>query len=114
MTSDSFSRPAQKPRPLIDLLVSIVTPSVILMKFSGEADLGTARALLLALAFPVGWGAVRVAEIPGIQLHRPAGPDRRPAHRRPGHQPSRRTGQSAAGVSFQPKSARPSAERRLA
>lgn len=49
MTSDSFARPAHKPRPLIDLLASIVIPSVILMKFSGEADLGAARALLLAL-----------------------------------------------------------------
>ena len=41
---------------MIDLLVSIVIPSVILMKFSGEADLGATRALLLALAFPIGWG----------------------------------------------------------
>lgn len=56
MTSNSFARPAHKPRPLIDLLVSIVIPAVILMKFSGEADLGAARALLLALAFPIGWG----------------------------------------------------------
>ena len=56
MTSNSFARQAHKPRPLIDLLVSIVIPSVILMKFSGEADLGATRALLLALAFPIGWG----------------------------------------------------------
>ncbi len=56
MTSDSSARPAHKPRPLIDLLVSVVIPSVILMKLSGEADLGAARALLLALAFPIGWG----------------------------------------------------------
>jgi hypothetical protein len=45
-----------KPRPLIDLLVSIVLPSVILMKFSGDEDLGSVRALVLALAFPIGWG----------------------------------------------------------
>ncbi len=56
MTSNSSAPPTHKPRPLIDLLVSIVIPSVILMKFSGEADLGAARALLLALAFPIGWG----------------------------------------------------------
>ena len=56
MTSDSFAPPAHRPRPLIDLLVSIVTPSVILMKFSGEAGLGATQALLLALAFPIGWG----------------------------------------------------------
>ena len=57
MTSDSFARPAHKPRPLIDLLVSIVIPSVILMKFSDPEDLGAVNALLLALAFPLFWGA---------------------------------------------------------
>jgi len=45
-----------KQRPLVDLLLSIVIPSVILMKFSGEDDLGASTALLVALAFPVGWG----------------------------------------------------------
>jgi hypothetical protein len=48
--------PTHKPRPLVDLLVSIVLPSLILMKFSGEQDLGAVRALVLALAFPLGWG----------------------------------------------------------
>lgn len=47
---------ARKPRPLIDLLVSIVIPSIVLMKFSGEQDLGPAGGLVVALAFPVGWG----------------------------------------------------------
>ncbi len=51
--------PQVKPNnPLIDLLVTIVIPSVILMKFSGAADLGAVRALLLALAFPLAWGAL--------------------------------------------------------
>ena len=45
-----------KPRPLIDLLVSIVIPSIILMKFSGTEHLGAISALMLALAFPLGWG----------------------------------------------------------
>ncbi len=31
--------PSHKPRPFVDLLVSILIPSVILMKFSGENDL---------------------------------------------------------------------------
>ncbi len=48
--------PEHKPRPLIDLLVSIILPSIILMKFSGENDLGATNALILALAFPLGWG----------------------------------------------------------
>src|SRR5690606_4741037 len=48
--------PQHKPRPMVDLLVSIILPSVILMKFSGEAHLGPHQALILALAFPLGWG----------------------------------------------------------
>ena len=48
--------PQHKPRPFVDLLVSIVIPSVILMKFSGDAHLGPHQALLVALAFPLGWG----------------------------------------------------------
>ena len=42
--------------PLIELLINIIIPSVILMKLSGEQDLGAVRALLLALAFPISWG----------------------------------------------------------
>jgi hypothetical protein len=45
-----------KPRPLIDLLVSIVIPSIILMKFSGVENLGASTALVVALAFPLSWG----------------------------------------------------------
>jgi intracellular septation protein A len=56
MENNTQDRPTHKPRPLIDLLVSIVIPSVILMKFSGEQDLGAARGLIVALAFPIGWG----------------------------------------------------------
>lgn len=46
-----------KPRPLVDLLISILLPSLILMKLSGEARLGADGALVLALAFPLGWGS---------------------------------------------------------
>ncbi len=48
--------PDHKPRPLVDLLFSIIIPSLILMKFSGENALGTGTALIVALAFPLGWG----------------------------------------------------------
>jgi hypothetical protein len=41
---------------MIDLLVSIVIPSFILMKLSGDDDLGATSALIVALAFPLGWG----------------------------------------------------------
>jgi len=45
-----------KQRPFVDLIVSIIIPSVILMKFSGEEQLGPVVALIVALAFPIGWG----------------------------------------------------------
>jgi len=56
MENISSERPQHKPRPLIDLMVSIVIPSIILMKFSGDQDLGAARGLIVALVFPLGWG----------------------------------------------------------
>lgn len=40
---------------LVQLLVSFVIPVIILARFSGEAQLGPARGMLLALAFPVGY-----------------------------------------------------------
>jgi len=56
--TDAHTRqtPEHKPRPLIDLLISILIPSLILMKLSGEERLGADGALVLALAFPLGWG----------------------------------------------------------
>ena len=48
--------PGHKQRPLIDLLLGIVIPSIILMKFSGDNELGASTALVVALAFPLGWG----------------------------------------------------------
>jgi len=46
-----------RPNPLIELLITLIIPSLILMKLSGPEDLGPLRALLLALAFPLFWGA---------------------------------------------------------
>ena len=46
-----------KPSPLIELAVTLIVPSLILMKLSGPDDLGAVNALLLALAFPLAWGA---------------------------------------------------------
>ncbi|OEE67860.1 MFS transporter [Enterovibrio norvegicus FF-33] len=50
------SAPTHKPRPMIDLLVSIVIPAFVLMKLSGENDLGASGGLIVALSFPLGWG----------------------------------------------------------
>ena len=52
----SSQHPEHKPRPFIDLLVSIIIPSIILMKLSGDEYLGSVYALLIGLAFPLGWG----------------------------------------------------------
>ncbi len=50
------SRPTHKPRPMVDLIVSIVIPSFILMKLSGENHFGATGGLIAALAFPLAWG----------------------------------------------------------
>jgi len=55
-TKTEESSPAHKPRPMIDLLVSILIPSFILMKLSDAENLGASGALIVALAFPLGWG----------------------------------------------------------
>jgi len=47
---------APKPNPLLEIALTIVAPGLILMQFSGEAQLGNVGALLLALALPIGWG----------------------------------------------------------
>ncbi|MAE35984.1 MAG: MFS transporter [Oceanospirillaceae bacterium] len=56
MSAPSTNTPDHQPRPFVDLMVSIVIPSIILMKFSGDEHLGSVNALLLGLAFPLGWG----------------------------------------------------------
>jgi intracellular septation protein A len=64
-------RPQHKPRPFVDLLVSIIIPSFILMKFSDDASLGASGALVVALAFPIGWGLfelIRYRKFNGIAL----------------------------------------------
>lgn len=50
------SAPTHRPRPMIDLMVSIVLPAFVLMKLSGEDALGASGGLIVALAFPLGWG----------------------------------------------------------
>ena len=49
-------KPASKPNPLLELAITIIVPAVVLMKFSGADSLGPLRALMLGLAFPLGWG----------------------------------------------------------
>jgi len=56
ITENKNQQGENKPRPFIDLLVSIVIPSVVLMKFSGPEKLGATWGLVVALAFPIAWG----------------------------------------------------------
>ncbi|MGB2256241.1 MAG: VC0807 family protein, partial [Spongiibacter marinus] len=48
-----------KPRhsAVTNLLFNIVIPTLILTKFSGEEDLGPSLSIIIALAFPVSFGA---------------------------------------------------------
>jgi hypothetical protein len=45
-----------KPNPLVEIAVTIIVPAVVLMNLSSDKRLGNTGALLLALAFPIGWG----------------------------------------------------------
>ncbi|OUL56440.1 VC0807 family protein [Pseudoalteromonas ulvae] len=49
--------PAKKNNLFLDILFSVVVPSIILMKFSSKEQLGPLYGLLIALAFPLGWAA---------------------------------------------------------
>lgn len=57
-----------QPRPMIDLVVSIIAPSLILMKFSGEDELGATGGLIIALAFPLGWGLYELIKFKKINI----------------------------------------------
>ena len=67
MTSQSNSpTPDHQPRPWIDLLVSIIIPSVILMKFSGDEHLG----MFFEVHQPIGHGEIGHVERLGAALER--------------------------------------------
>ena len=50
------ARPVKAENLLLNLVCNIVVPTVVLMKFSSERWLGPIPGLLVALAFPVGYG----------------------------------------------------------
>lgn len=56
----SGSKPAAAgtAHPLVELALTILIPALILMKLSGAEGFGAVNALLLALAFPLGWGVL--------------------------------------------------------
>lgn len=54
--------PTHKPRPMVDLVVSVILPSFILMKLSGDDALGVSGGLIAALALPLGWGVFELVK----------------------------------------------------
>ena len=61
-----MNQTTQKPKQnnlLLELLFNIAAPSLILMKLSGPEYLGTVGALIVALAFPIGYGIYDFAKI---------------------------------------------------
>lgn len=52
----STKKPPKKESLLINLLVNIVIPTLILTKLSGDQYLGVQLAIIVALAFPLGYG----------------------------------------------------------
>jgi intracellular septation protein A len=46
----------KKNNTFLELIFNILIPSLILMKLSGDEYLGTVNALVIALAFPIGYG----------------------------------------------------------
>jgi hypothetical protein len=49
-------RPAGNGNPLFEIVITILLPALVLMQLSAEGRLGPGGALMLALAFPLGWG----------------------------------------------------------
>lgn len=48
--------------PWLEIAVTLLIPSLILMQMSGPEYLGAAGALVLALAFPIAWGLRQLAQ----------------------------------------------------
>ncbi len=48
--------PEKKESGFLNLIINVVIPSAILMKLSGPEQLGQVKSLVLALAFPIGYG----------------------------------------------------------
>jgi hypothetical protein len=55
--AEASEAPQQRESVLLSLGINIAIPAIILMKLSGEAQLGPVGGLVVALAFPLGYGA---------------------------------------------------------
>lgn len=59
-TPPDYKPPAQPPKEnmWVNIIVNVLIPTLILMKLSGEDKLGPTVALVVALAFPIGYGVL--------------------------------------------------------
>lgn len=53
-----MAKPQKKENPLVNLLINVVIPTIILVKFSGSDYLGPKLGVVIALAFPVIYGGM--------------------------------------------------------
>jgi hypothetical protein len=52
---------AQRENPFVSIAINIAIPAIVLMRFSGEDQLGPVWGLVVALAFPLAYGVVDFA-----------------------------------------------------
>lgn len=81
--SDTVSRSSKQANPLFELLINIVIPTVILSFLSKDQYLGNKLALVVALAFPIGYGCKELISAQKINFFH-SGCGYRGAHRRHG------------------------------
>jgi hypothetical protein len=61
MADDPRQQPHKAENLLVNLLFNIIIPTLILTKFSSDEYLGTTNGILVALAFPIGYGIKDIA-----------------------------------------------------
>ena len=68
-TLSTGNRRTRRENPLLSIGLNIVIPVIVLVRFSGEGQLGPVYGLLVALAFPVGYGLYDFAVRRGFNLY---------------------------------------------
>ncbi|MFL0808891.1 MAG: MFS transporter [Agarilytica sp.] len=58
----------KKENLFLNLILNIAIPTIILIFFSGEDDLGVKNAIIIALAFPIGYGIYDFSRVKRINL----------------------------------------------
>ena len=56
VSSDQQTQPVKRENMLVNIIFNIALPAIILSRLSGEEHLGPTWALVVALAFPIGYG----------------------------------------------------------